>query len=297
MVKAVVFAYHNIGVNALKILLKHQVEVSLVLTHENNPKEYIWFNSVKELAEEKGLPVITPENPNSPEVIKQIKQAKPDFIFSFYYRHMLGEKILQLAKKGAYNLHGSLLPKYRGRVPINWETGATLHVMTEKPDQGAIVAQQKVSIGIDDTAKEVFDRVNDAAMTALDNILPSLLKGEAPHHKQHLKKGSYFGGRKPEDGLIDWGQNSVAIHNLVRALAPPYPGAFTYVNGQKLNLLRTSLSHTNDAIAKTVGADGKALYILALELDGQPLDAEEFKKRFPQGVRPDSNPIQTDKSS
>lgn len=294
MVKAVVFAYHTIGVNALKVLLNHKVKVSLVLTHEDNPNELIWFESVKKLAKKEGLKVITPENPNQSQIIKKIKRAKPDFIFSFYYRHMLSEEILKLAKRGAYNLHGSLLPKYRGRVPINWaiihgekETGASLHVMTKKPDQGDIVAQKKVSIEIDDTAKEVFDKVSDAAIRALDEVLPALLKGKARHQKQNLKKGSYFGGRKAEDGQINWAQSSLAIHNLVRAVAPPYPGAFTFIQGQKLSILRTSLTHTNDAIAKTVGGDGKSLYLLALELDGQPLDAEEFKKRFPQGVRPD----------
>ncbi|KXW56577.1 formyltransferase [Ferrovum sp. PN-J185] len=294
MVKAVVFAYHNIGVKALKVLLKHNVDVSLVLTHEDNPNERIWFDSVKVLCQKKGLKVITPDNPNQHKIIKKIKHIKPDFIFSFYYRHMLSEDILKLAKRGAYNLHGSLLPKYRGRVPINWaiihgesETGATLHVMTKKPDQGDIVAQQAVPIHIDDTAKEVFDRVTDAAVKALDDVLPKLIKGKAPHHKQHLHEGSYFSGRKAEDGQINWSSTSFSIHNLVRAVAPPYPGAFTYVNGQKLTILRTSLKPTNDAIAKTMGADNTPLYILALELDGQPLDGDEFKKRFPKGVRPD----------
>jgi methionyl-tRNA formyltransferase len=294
MVKAVVFAYHNIGVKALKVLLKHNINVSLVLTHEDNPNERIWFDSVKALAQKKGLKVITPVDPNQHKIIKKIKQAKPDFIFSFYYRHMLSEDILKLAKRGAYNLHGSLLPKYRGRVPINWaiihgenETGATLHVMTKKPDQGDIVAQKAVPIHIDDTAKDVFDRVTEAAIKALDDVLPKLIKGKAPHHKQKLSEGSYFSGRKAEDGQINWAASSLTIHNLVRAVAPPYPGAFTFVNGQKLTILRTSLKATNDAIAKTLGGDNTPLYILALELDGQPLDGDEFKKRFPKGIRPD----------
>ncbi len=129
-------------------------------------------------------------------------------------------------------MHGSLLPRYRGRAPVNWavlhgerETGATLHYMTEKPDAGDIVAQTRVPILPDDTAREVFDKVTVAAEITLDGVLPALVAGTAPRRPQDLASGSYFGGRRPEDGIIDWSRDAASIHNLVRAVAPPYPGA------------------------------------------------------------------------
>lgn len=243
---AVVFAYHNVGVRCLSVLLAHGVDVALVVTHRDNPKENIWFDSVAELAALHDIPVITPDNPNTPEVVAQIAALQPDFFFSFYYREMLKRELLEIPKNGALNMHGSLLPKYRGRVPVNWaiirgetETGATLHYMTEKPDNGDIVAQQAVPILPDDTALEVFQKVTVAAEIALNACLPDLLAGKARAVAQDLSKGGYFGGRKAEDGVIDWAQDARSIHNLVRAVAPPYPGATTQLLGQPMRILQT----------------------------------------------------------
>ncbi|MDK9725477.1 MAG: formyltransferase [Sterolibacteriaceae bacterium MAG5] len=247
--RAVVFAYHNVGVRCLKVLLAHGVDVALVVTHADNPNETIWFESVAQTAADHGIPVVMPADPNTPEFIAQIEGIAPDFLFSFYYRLMLKPALLATAKRGAYNMHGSLLPKYRGRVPVNWavlhgerETGATLHRMVEKPDAGEIVAQQAVPILPDDTAHEVFGKVTIAAEMALDRVLPQLIAGTAPHVMPDLKAGSYFGGRKPEDGRIDWTQPAQAVHNLVRAVAPPYPGAFCDLPGGRVRVLRTLMT-------------------------------------------------------
>src|SRR5438309_1010131 len=148
---AVVFAYHNVGVRCLSVLLARGVDVRLVLTHEDSPGENIWFDSVRDRALENGVPTEAPADPNLDEVLERVRACEPDFLFSFYYRQMLKRPLLASARRGAYNVHGSLLPKYRGRVPINWaiihgetETGATLHAMTEKPDAGDIVDQTTV---------------------------------------------------------------------------------------------------------------------------------------------------------
>src|SRR3989338_9519959 len=193
MSSAVVFAYHNVGVRCLSVLLAHGVEVALVVTHCDNPKENIWFDSVAELAALHDIPVITPDNPNAPEVVEQIRALQPDFFFSFYYREMLKRELLEIPKRGALNMHGSLLPQYRGRVPVNWaiirgerETGSTLHVMNEKPDNGAIVDQQAVPILPDDTALEVFQKVTCAAEIALNRCLPALLAGTVQLKPQEL---------------------------------------------------------------------------------------------------------------
>ena len=303
MSKAVVFAYHNVGVRCLSVLLAHGVDVKLVVTHKDNPKETIWFDSVAELASLHGIPTITPDNPNAPEVVAQIRALHPDFFFSFYYREMLKRELLEIPWRGALNMHGSLLPKYRGRVPVNWaiihgetETGATLHYMTEKPDNGNIVAQQAVPILPDDTALQVFQKVTVAAEMALNKVLPDLLAGRAKAVAQDLSKGEYFGGRKAEDGIIDWSQSAQAIHNLVRAVAPPYPGATTQLMGKPMRVLQTLVSgQTLATRGKTSGdkpafyvKEGKAyaicgqglLRVVRFELDGVEMSAPEFAKRF-----------------
>ena len=197
--RAIVFAYHNVGVRCLSVLLAHGVDVALVVTHTDNPNETIWFDSVAELAARHDIPVITPDDPNTPEIVAQIRALQPDFLFSFYYRNMLKKDILDIPARGAFNMHGSLLPKYRGRVPVNWaiikgekETGATLHVMNEKPDNGAIVDQQAVPILPDDTALEVFHKVCCAAEIALDRCLPALHGGNSPIQAAGLEPGRLF---------------------------------------------------------------------------------------------------------
>lgn len=305
MSRAVVFAYHDVGCRCLAVLLAQGVEVPLVVSHRDNPQENIWFGSVAELAKRHGIPVITPDDPNRPEVVRQIAALEPDFIFSFYYRHMLKPELLALPKRGALNMHGSLLPKYRGRVPVNWaiihgesETGASLHYMTEKPDTGNVVAQQAVPILPEDTALEVFRKVTCAAEIALHRCLPRLLDGSAKAVRQDLSKGSYFGGRRPEDGKIDWSQNALTIHNLVRAVAPPYPGAYTTLAGRPMRILRTLPDPARRTAPGAPGfscragrcdaqcADGGILRVLAFELDGEPMDPERFTALYGEGLLP-----------
>jgi methionyl-tRNA formyltransferase len=293
--RAVVFAYHNVGIRCLSVLLAHGVGIPLVVTHTDNPNEDIWFGSVAELAALHDIPVITPTDSNAPEVIEQVRAARPDFLFSFYYRNMLKQELLGIPQRGAFNMHGSLLPKYRGRVPVNWaiikgetQTGATLHVMNEKPDNGAIVDSQAVPILPDDTALDVFHKVACAAEITLNRCLPELLAGTAKLTPQDLSQGGYFGGRSAKDGHIDWRQSARDIHNLVRAVAPPYPGAFSRLAGKPLRILRTLVeAHRAPHVAYpalygengrcyAVCGDGKVLRVLAFELDGQPVDIAAF---------------------
>lgn len=296
MSSAIVFAYHNVGVRCLSVLLAHGVDVKLVVTHCDNPNENIWFESVADLAALHGIEVITPDNPNAPEVIEKIAALHPDFFFSFYYREMLKAPLLAIPKSGALNMHGSLLPKYRGRVPVNWaiikgetETGATLHYMTEKPDNGDIVAQQAVPILPDDTALQVFLKVTVAAEMALYQVLPQLLAGHAPRMRQDLSRSAYFGGRKAEDGVIDWQQKAKDIHNLVRAVAPPYPGATTRLMNMPMRILQTLLAKGDAQGKPAFYAQGGRAYaicgqgmleIVRFELDGREINAAEFESRY-----------------
>jgi methionyl-tRNA formyltransferase len=297
MATAVVFAYHDVGVRCLAVLLAHGIEVELVITHRDDPKENIWFASVEDLARVHGLTTATPSDPT--EVETRVAALKPDFVFSFYYRHMLSQAVLGAPRRGAYNMHGSLLPKYRGRVPVNWavlngerETGATLHAMVAKPDAGGIVDQMAVPILPDDTALDVFRKVTLAAEMVLDRSLPKLLEGRANAVPQDLARGSYFGARKPEDGRIDWSQAGQRIHNLVRAVAPPYPGAFTDLGDRRLRILRTRMladrapkgeaSLASDSWGRLVARchDGSVLHILGNDLAGEAVTAHNLRERL-----------------
>jgi len=297
---AILFAYHNVGVRALKVLLDGGVDVRLVVTHRDNPNEQIWFDSVERTARDYGLACITPEDANADAVVAQCRAAAPDFVFSAYYRQMLKAPLLEVARRGAFNLHGSLLPKYRGRVPVNWavlhgehETGATLHVMDVKPDHGDIVEQSAVPILGDDTAHEVFQKVTVAAEIALARALPKLIAGTASFTAQDFSRGGYFGGRKPEDGRIPPGAAAQAIHNLVRAVAPPYPGAFFDAGGARWTINRSLVAQTAGSLTPRTAfglgmrdnavwlyaADGGVLRILDLTIDGAPCDAAGFAAR------------------
>jgi methionyl-tRNA formyltransferase len=117
--RAVVFAYHDVGVRCLKVLLSAKVEVPLVVTVRDDPKENRWFASVADTAREYGLQVAMPDEPNGTQLAQHLAGLQPDFIFSFYYRSLLGPRLLSCARRGALNMHGSLLPKYRGRAPVN----------------------------------------------------------------------------------------------------------------------------------------------------------------------------------
>jgi methionyl-tRNA formyltransferase len=299
---AVVFAYHNVGVRCLRVLLGAEVDVRLVVTHEDNAAETIWFDSVAALAAERELACIAPTDPNGREVVQRVRAAGSDFLFCFYYRQMLGAELLSLPRRGAFNMHGSLLPKYRGRAPVNWaivhgerETGATLHAMDVKPDHGAIVDQFAVPILGDDNARQVFDKVTLAAEIVLARALPRLIDGSAVLVPQAHSAGQYFGGRRPEDGRIQASASAHQIHNLVRAVAPPeYPGAFFDAGGRRVVLAKTLPAPRPPAAAARAGftmiareqalwldaADGECLRVLAATVDGQPCDAAGFVARF-----------------
>ena len=247
--RAVVFAYHDVGVRCLKTVLSGDVEVPLVVTVPDDPHERQWYANVAATAQDYGLTVIAPAEANSLELERTLSEIRPDFIFSFYYRSLLGAPLLRAARLGALNMHGSLLPKFRGRAPVNWailkgerETGATLHYMLERADAGDIVDQLAVPILEDDEAREVFAKVTVAAETILARSLPALIEGRAPRRPQPLEPQQYFGRRRPEDGRIDWRWPARQIHDLVRAVAPPFPGAFAQVGAQRWQIHRTRLT-------------------------------------------------------
>ncbi len=289
MTRAVVFAYSEVGARCLAVLAAGGVDIPLVFTHADDPGENRWFASVAETARARGLRVETPADPNGPEWLALGRSVAPDFLFSFYYRHLLSAPWLALAPRGALNLHGSLLPKYRGRAPVHWailngetETGASLHYMVEKPDAGALVDQQAFAIGENDTALEVSTHLAAAAETLLARALPALIAGRAAAVPLDLAQGSYYGRRRPEDGRIDWSRGAKAAHDLVRAVAPPFPGAFSDAGGLRLQFWETRVDPAPAADAGRAPclyasggawfvdcADGRRLRVLQLAVDGR----------------------------
>ena len=284
MTRAVVFAYHDVGVRCLKALRSAGIEVPLVISVADDPSETLWYASVAATARDYGYPLLLPSDANAPDIAGKIGNLAPDLIFSFYYRSLISDAILRHAKLGAFNLHGSLLPRYRGRSPVNWAilrgettTGVTLHEMVQRADAGAIVDQQSVPILIDDTARDVFAKITVAAEMVVVRTLPELVAGTAAHRVQPVLPGEYFGRRKPEDGRIDWQQSALSIHNLVRAVAPPFPGAFAIIADERWEIHRTHLytgalaSPSNQCAALTAErgqclircADGSQLQLLA----------------------------------
>ena len=266
--KAVVLAYHNVGCEGLRALLRAGIEVAAVFTHRDNPNENIWFESVAEVAAQHGISVFAPDDINHPLWVARIREMAPDALFSFYYRELVKPAILEIPPLGCFNLHGSLLPKYRGRVPINWaiingesETGVTLHHMTPRPDDGDIVAQRRVPITGDDTARTVFDKCVVAARELLDETLPKIIDGSAPRIAQNPDDATYFGGRKPADGQIDWNKSAREVRNLIRAVTRPYPGAFTFNGDRKITVWQA----TDVTREYSQGEENRAGTILSVE--------------------------------
>jgi methionyl-tRNA formyltransferase len=273
--RAVVFGYGDIGVRGTATLLESGLEVPLVVTHVDDPNETRWYESLLEFSRSRNLRVL------ADPAIDTLDIGQPDLIFSFYYRSMLPMSVLRRARLGAFNMHGSLLPKFRGRAPLNWaivkgerETGVTLHEMTEKPDAGRIVDQEAVPIGPDDTAVQVFQRMTAAAQAVLRRSLPSIVAGTVAFKPNDISRGSYYGRRRPEDGRIDWTKSAQEIHNLVRAVAPPFPGAFD----DRLMVDRTQIT---DLAATTTlpGPFRRGAEWFALCGDGKVLRLLEVRER------------------
>ena len=245
----VVFAYSEVGHACLKALIDRDENILALFTHEDSPDERQWFRSCAALAKSHDIPVYTAEPREGDTVERIVSDLAPDLIFSFYYRKMIPERVLRHARLGAYNMHGSLLPRYRGRAPLNWaiihgetETGVTLHVMVKEADAGDVIDMEAVSIGPDETAGQVAERIPDAAVRLILRQIDGLKAGTAPRHVQDVSKATYFGIRKPEDGRIDWRQTAQQIFNLVRAVAPPFPGAFTDAAGRRFMVWRARVS-------------------------------------------------------
>jgi methionyl-tRNA formyltransferase len=300
MTRIAVFAYSETGHACLEWLLQRGANVALVVTHDDPPGETIWFRSVGRLARSRGVKTVVFDDPRAPNAIARVRAAAPDLIFSFYYRELLPPEMLQIPPLGAWNMHGSLLPKYRGRAPVNWavlqgetRTGATLHRMTGRADAGEMVGQEPVEIGPDETAREVQEKVNQAALRVLERHFDDLASGTARTTPQEESAATTFPRRRPEDGRIDWSRSAREVHNLVRALTHPFPGAFTDVFGGKTYVWKTRVSglaaHDNfpgqvrqeDGKLYVACGDDHYVEILRLQREGaEEVDGPAYAEQF-----------------
>ncbi len=282
------------GIVGLDALVKEKFDIRAIFSHLDDPEENIWFGSVAGWGQKKGIPVHSPKNVNTPKWIELIRSISPDVIFSFYYRNLLSREILKIPVAGSFNLHGSMLPAYRGRCPVNWvlvngerRTGVTLHHIVEAPDAGDIVGQKEVAIGFEDTAFTLYQKLCESAKELLGEVLPLIRQGRAPRAVQNLKQGSYYGGRRPQDGRIDWGWPVMRIYNLVRAVTEPYPGAFTHLpEGETLFIWR-ALPEEDGVLKGPVGTvefEESNVYVRASDGRLRLLDIEAGKKRM-KGVQ------------
>jgi len=248
--RCVLFAYHEMGYACMEALLKMGAPIAALFTHRDDSREEIWWRSCAELAARHGVPAHLDEGLEAGAA--KIGALQPAVIYSFYYRHLIPESVLDLAPLGAFNMHGSLLPAYRGRAPVNWmivngerEAGVTLHHMVARADAGDIVGQRAVAIDDSDNALTLYRKLVPLGVELIDELHPKIVAGAAPRREMDISQGSYFGRRKPEDGRIDWRWPARRIFNLVRAVTHPYPGAFCFVGGRKLLIWEAKIGAEN----------------------------------------------------
>jgi methionyl-tRNA formyltransferase len=254
----VLFAYHEMGYACMEALLAMGAPIAALFTHRDDPREEIWWRDISELAKRHQVQTFVPDGVDA-SWSERIAALKPAVIYSFYYRYLIPARVLELAPCGAYNMHGSLLPKYRGRAPVNWmlvngerEAGVTLHHMVARADAGDIVGQRAVAIDDEDTALTLYRKLVPLGVELIGELHPQIVAGTAPRRSMDLSQGSYFGRRRPEDGRIDWTWSARRIFDLVRAVTHPYPGAFVMVDGRKLIVWKAMIA--NEAGAR--GAPG-----------------------------------------
>lgn len=303
---AIVFAYHDVGCRGIRVLRRLGIDIAAVYTHDDDPSENTWFGSVRQTCAELEVPVRAGVDLSDPAELEEIAKLRPRAMFSFYYRDILREPLLALAEVAAVNLHGSLLPRYRGRAPVNWqilhgerEGGVTLHHMVQKPDAGDIVDQEAFPIEPDDTPTDVYERLLPAAERVLERSALSVMEGTAPRILQLESKATTFGRRRPEDGRIEWRQAAEDVRNLVRAVTRPYPGAFTHAGEKRVLVWWTqhapelsrsnerpvpgTVRRTSDGVFATCG-DRRTLRLWSVEIDGVEGDALEFPRILRNGL-------------
>lgn len=249
--RVVMFGYQTWGHRTLAALLGSEHDVVLVVTHPRSEHAYerIWSDSVADLAEEHGVPVLIRNRPDDAELLDALKAAEPDIIVANNWRTWLPPEIFNLPAQGTLNVHDSLLPAYAGFSPLIWalvngekEVGVTAHMMDDELDAGDIVLQRAVPVGPKDTATDLFHRTCDLIGPIVTEALDLIASGRTVFTPQDRSRASFFHKRSLEDSRIDWTWPAEDLERLVRAQSDPYPNAFTHHRGERLRILSASVS-------------------------------------------------------
>jgi methionyl-tRNA formyltransferase len=259
---------------ALRALLEMDADVSAVFTLSDRlAARAAGAVDLEPLAKAFGVPLLRTDNLNAPTEVERVRALSPDLIVAVGWTRLLGEELLRIPVRGCVGFHASLLPRHRGRAPVNWAilrgetiTGNTMMFLDPGADTGDIIDQRQVSIEPDDTCATVYAKVAAAGAQMLCMHLPALLAGEAPRHPQDHDGADLLPKRTPEMGITDWDRPARAVHDWIRALTHPYPGAFSYLNGRKLFLWRSAVpdgskGHAGVAPGTLLGVAGQALRV------------------------------------
>lgn len=231
----------GLGLKVFDFLIK-KVNIVAILTDRKS-------DGIISQADMAGIACFT-GNPRKGKARNFIENSEVDLLLSINYLFLIEQDLITWPKLGAVNFHGSLLPKYRGRTPHVWaiinnehKTGISSHFISEGCDEGDIITQEEVSIEPNDTGAVVLDKFNERYPSLVMQVIELFQKGEVKASKQDEQLATYFGKRTPEDGTIDWNWQKERIFNWVRAQAHPYPGAFTFTNGNKVVIDEIAFDH------------------------------------------------------
>ncbi|MGW3436035.1 methionyl-tRNA formyltransferase [Streptomyces bacillaris] len=301
--RVVMFGYQTWGHRTLQALLDSEHDVVTVVTHPRSEHAYekIWSDSVADLAEKHGIPVIIRNRPDG-ELLDRLKEVAPDIIVANNWRTWIPPEIYNLPVHGTLNIHDSLLPAYAGFSPLIWalingepEVGVTAHLMDEELDAGDIVVQRSVAVGPTDTSTDLFHRTVDLIAPVTTEALGLIASGRTEFTPQDRSRASFFHKRAEEDIRIDWNWPAEDLERLIRAQSAPYPSAFTFHKGQRLDILAAVVSEgryggtpgrifyrEGDGVVIVAGADARTgrnhgLAITRVRTgDGRELPATEY---------------------
>lgn len=263
------FGNHTVGVTTLDTLAETE-DVVAVVAHPADPEDGVRYLSVFAHAQRCGWPALR-GRADDPVVMAFVRSVKPDLIWVTDYRYLLPPELIGLARLGAVNLHPSLLPAYRGRAPINWAIleganllGLTAHFIDEGMDSGDIIAQFEYALSENEDVGDALEKLYPLYRRITREVVEFFHAGRIPRRQQDERLAFSRPARRPEDGLIDWHRSARQVRDLVRAVAAPYPGAYTYLDGKKVVIWRALLS--DGALPESTPGT-----VLALDSTGRPV--------------------------